>query len=414
MKNIFIAASPNIQKDDIGLIFKNLFQPWKWKKAESTREFEKEFEDYMNNGNGEFKALAFDSARSCFFLYLKAVGIGKGDEVIMPSFTCVVIVNSVLATGAKPVYVDTDPKTFNIDLDKLKEKVNEKTKAILVQHTFGIPVDVEKVRELVGENVKIIEDTAHILGGKTRDGRKFGVLGDASVHTFGIEKMMTTMRGGMVLVKDERVYESLKNKQAGLPNFSSLRIFVWLLNPIIWAIATPLYYVGIGKLTIGRIISKIGHKIGAMGNMVEDCEYGGCWPEWMPAKMPGVLATVGRNQLKKLDMFNEHRKRIAKIYDKELGLEFSKISGYTPLRYPILVENPREAQKALKKEHVILGNWYNKILFTDEKYLNELGFDKQKYPDVQMLAKKIINLPTFVGVDENDASMIAQKVLNYL
>lgn len=420
-KNIFIASSPNMERDDVWLAFKLLLQPWKWRDEKPVIEFEKQIENYLGvdvNGKGS-QAVAFDSARSAFYLLLKAYGIGEGDEVLMPSFTCVVVVNSVIHAGAVPVYVDIDPKTFNIDPADLARKFHPgKTKAILVQHTFGIPIDIEKVRSVVGPDVKIIEDLAHILGGEIAIAggkkQKFGTFGDAAILTFGIEKMISSVRGGMAVTKDEKIYQALKAEQKGLPDFFYSRILIWLVNPIIWAITNPLYYVGIGRVTFGRIVSKLGHLLGLMGNMMEKPEYSGGWPDWMPAKMPGALAEIGMKQLKKLDRFNDHRRKIAKVYDEVLGLDYSKQSGYTPLRYPILITEPGELQRTAKLHHIILGNWYGKILFTKEEYLPGLNFEKSQNPNTVQITEKIVNLPLYIKVTEEDAKKIGQLVKAYV
>lgn len=431
MKNLFIASNPNIEKDDLWLVFKLLFQPWRWRALEHVERFEKEVERYINKQqassnkhqvttskldtesltlNADFRAVAFDSARSSLALLLKEYGITSGDEVIVPSFTCVVVINAVLKVGATPIYIDTDSKTFNIDLEKLRAKVSSSTKAIIVQHTFGVAIDMEKVRNIVGKDVKVIEDVAHILGGENEKGLKYGTLGDAAILTFGIEKMITTLRGGMVLVKDEEIYKNLKLIQTQAPVYSLRRIFIWLCNPMIWAIATPLYYVGLKKFTIGRLISQIGHKLGLMGNMMEACEYKGEWPAWLPSRLPGAFAILGLNQLRKLDKFNTHRREIAEIYDEILGEKYSLNIGYTPLRYPVLVEEPAKVHKTLRDKHVILGNWYHKFLFTKPEFLEYLNFNPKEYPQTQYLTDHVINLPLNIKVGKEDAKQIAEVV----
>ncbi len=146
MKPIFIAASPNTEKDDLKLALKLLIQPWAWRKNDgSVKEFESKVSEYL----GGINAIALDSARSGFYLLLKAYGIGPGDEVILPSFSCLVIANPVLWVGAQPVYVDINKRTLNIDLEDLSRKISPKTKAVLVQHTFGLPVEIDKVRNIV-------------------------------------------------------------------------------------------------------------------------------------------------------------------------------------------------------------------------------------------------------------------------
>ncbi|HRN71030.1 MAG TPA: DegT/DnrJ/EryC1/StrS family aminotransferase, partial [Candidatus Woesebacteria bacterium] len=283
-------------------------------------------------------AVAMDSARSAFYLLLKAYGIGPGDEVILPSFSCLVIANPVIWVGAKPVYVDIDKETFNLSLEDLKKKVSSKTKVVLVQHTFGLPVELEKVRELVGKDVKIVEDIAHSLGGIYK-GHKIGTIGDAAVATFGIEKVISSVRGGMVLVKDDRIAEEIISEIKSAPHFSLVRIKIALLNPILWWLITPVYYIGIGKATIGRAFSFVAHKLGIMGIMIEKCEYDTQKPSWIPARMPSALARLGMNQFRKLDRFNNHRREIAGIYEEKFGaFKVDQNSKHNYLRYPLLVK----------------------------------------------------------------------------
>lgn len=409
MKPVFIAASPNTEKDDVRLALKLLFQPWKWRSDsnKSVQKFEKMVSDYHDGTN----AIALDSARSAFYLLLKAYGVGKGDEVVLPSFSCLVIANPVLWVGAKPVYVDIDPKTFNLDYEDLRRKVSSKTKAVLVQHTFGLPADMDKVRQIVGPNVKIIEDAAHSLGGEYK-GQKIGTIGDSAVLTFGIEKVISSVRGGMVLTKDERTANKIREMQSQLPEFSLIRIKIALLNPILWSLITPVYYLGIGKFTIGRIFSVIAHKMRIMGIMIEHEEYLTQKPSWLPARMPAALARLGMNQFKKLDRFNNHRREIAEIYSKELVVDYKapENSVHTYLRFPLLLEKEKleKFKQETKKAYVVVGDWYKTILYAPDSSLAKLGYKKGDTPNAEKVSKQIVNLPTGINVDRISAEKIAE------
>lgn len=408
MKPVFIAASPNTEKEDLKLALKLLFQPWNWRRNDSNV---KEFETQMSEYLGGINATAVDSARSGFYLLLKAYGIGPGDEVILPSFSCLVIANPVIWVGAKPVYVDINKKTLNIDLEDLSRKLSPKTKAVLVQHTFGLPVEIDKVRNIVGEKVKIVEDIAHSLGGMYK-GQKIGTIGDAAVATFGIEKVISTVRGGMVLTSDEKIAEILRQEQTNLPEFSMLRIKIALMNPVLWWSITPFYYLGFGKYTIGKAFSFFAHKLGIMGIMIEREEYNAQKPNWLPSRMPSALARLGKRQLAKTDRFNEHRREIAKIYSDTLGIKFPIDDKSTNiyLRFPVLVD-PKKRNGIIKeagKKHVVLGNWYRSILFAPESSLEKLGYKKGDTPNAEWVAERIINLPTGVNIAKEGASSLAK------
>lgn len=409
MRPVFIAASPNTEKDDVRLAWKLLFQPWNWRSDNnnSVKKFEKMVSDYHDGTN----AIALDSARSAFYLLLKAYGIGKGDEVVLPSFSCLVIANPVLWVGAKPVYVDIDQGNFNLDYEDLRKKITPKTKAVLVQHTFGFPVNIDKVRQIVGPNVKIIEDAAHALGG-TYKGQKIGTIGDAAILTFGIEKVISSVRGGMVLTKDSEAAQKIREMQIQLPDFSLIKIKIALLNPILWSLITPIYYLGIGKFTIGRMFSVIAHKMGIMGIMIEDEEYLTQKPSWLPARMPAALATLGMNQFRKLDRFNQHRREIAQIYSKALGIDYKtpENSTHTYLRFPLLLEkeNLEKFKQETKKARVVVGDWYKTILYAPDSSLAKLGYKQGDTPHAEGVSKKIINLPTGINVDKTAAEKLTE------
>jgi dTDP-4-amino-4,6-dideoxygalactose transaminase len=408
MRPVFIGASPNTEIDDIKLALKLLFQPWNWREDKGNSV--DKFEEMVSVYHGGINAVAMDSARSAFYLLLKAYGVGPGDEVILPSFSCLVIANPVIWVGAKPVYVDIDKETFNLSLNDLKTKVSGKTKVILVQHTFGLPVELEKVREIVGNDVKIVEDIAHSLGGMYK-GEKIGTIGDASVATFGIEKVISSVRGGMVLVKDDKIAEKIRSELKSAPHFSLVRIKIALLNPILWSIITPVYYIGFGKATIGRAFSFVAHKLGIMGIMIQKCEYDTQKPSWLPARMPSALAKLGMNQFEKIDRFNSHRREIAKIYEEKFGaFNLDENSKHNYLRYPLLVEPEKRASiyTIASKNHFVLGNWYKNILYAPDSSLAKLGYTIGDTPNAEWVAERIINLPTAGNVSTDGAKQLVR------
>ena len=409
MKPVFIAASPNTQFDDLILAFNTLISPWSWFNKNKVTRLEEKISKYHNG----FGAVAFDSARTSLYFLLQAYGIGEGDEVLLPAFTCLVVANPVLWAGAKPVYVDNG-SDFNIDLADLKRKVTPKTKAILLQHTFGKPVAIEQVRQIVGENVKIIEDTAHSLGGEYK-GRKIGTLGDAAILTFGIEKMVSSVRGGMALTDDLEVTEKLRIFQQDSKRFSRRRILVSLLNPIFWKLITPVYYLGFGKLTLGRIFAGVAHMFSLLGNMIEKSEYKAVKPKWFPAQLPGALAVLASHQFDKLAGFNEHRRNIAFIYQRKLDLKFdSHEYKHVYLRFPVLVAEREKLMRRAKKMHVVLGDWYKNILYSPPENLHYFGYKKGSCKLAESQAREIVNLPTGVNVTPVQAEKISDLVLEHI
>jgi dTDP-4-amino-4,6-dideoxygalactose transaminase len=163
-------------------------------------------------------ALAVTSCTTGLHLALAAIGIGPGDEVIVPAFTWVATANVVLYCGATPVFVDVDPLTFNIDINQIAGKISPRTKAIIPVHLFGLPADIDAIRSAIPPNVRIIEDGA-CAAGAIYKGRHAGGLGDAAVFSFHPRKSITTGEGGMLTTNDAALAEiadQLRNHGASI------------------------------------------------------------------------------------------------------------------------------------------------------------------------------------------------------
>lgn len=152
-------------------------------------------------------ALACSSCTTALHLILVAMGIGPGDEVIVPAFTWVATANVVVYCGATPVFVDIDPATFNLDPAKLHDKLTGKTRAIIAVHLFGLCADIDKIKD-AAPGIPIIEDAACAAGASYK-GRSAGTLGYAAAFSFHPRKSITTGEGGMVTCQDDAFAEKI-------------------------------------------------------------------------------------------------------------------------------------------------------------------------------------------------------------
>ena len=153
-------------------------------------------------------SLAVTSCTTGLHLALAAIGVGPGDEVIVPAFTWVATANVVLYCGAKPVFVDVCKETFNMDPNKVAEKVTAKTKAIIPVHLFGLCADIDAIKEQIPPHVKILEDAACAAGAKYK-GKYAGSLGDVASFSFHPRKSITTGEGGMVTTNDAELAKKM-------------------------------------------------------------------------------------------------------------------------------------------------------------------------------------------------------------
>lgn len=165
-----------------------------------------EFERAFAEMHGVETALAVTSCTTGLHLALASLGVGPGDEVIVPSFTWIATANVVLYCGAKPVFVDVDTSTFNINMEQALSKVSERTKAVIPVHLFGLCADIDALRAGLPDRVAILEDAACAAGAKLGD-RFAGGLGDIAAFSFHPRKSITTGEGGMVTTNDTALGE---------------------------------------------------------------------------------------------------------------------------------------------------------------------------------------------------------------
>ena len=156
-------------------------------------------------------AYAVCNGSAALELAVKAIGVGPGDEVIMPTFTIISCALAVVKAGATPVYVDADPLTWNMRVEDIEPLITERTKAIMAVHIYGLTVDLDPLIEIARKyNLKVIEDAAEVIG-QTYKGKPCGSFGDISTLSFYPNKHITTGEGGMVLVNDDHLGEKCKS-----------------------------------------------------------------------------------------------------------------------------------------------------------------------------------------------------------
>ena len=172
--------------------------------------FVKEFEEKMAARVSRRSGVAVTHGTAALEVAVQALDLHEGDEVIMPTFTIISCAEAVVRVGAKPVLVDCDAQTFNMCAEDVEKRITENTKAIMIVHLYGLPVDVDPILEIANKyNLKVIEDAAE-MHGQTYKGRPCGSFGNISIFSFYPNKHITTGEGGMVLTDDEALYERCK------------------------------------------------------------------------------------------------------------------------------------------------------------------------------------------------------------
>lgn len=405
------SADPSIDFRAKFTATKLLLQPWKWRSARKLEASEKEFADYF----GFSSAFGFNRGREALYILLKSLGIGKGDEVIVQAFTCEALIAGILWAGATPIYADID-ETFNLSPHTVRPKITGKTKALIVQHTFGIPAKIHELKKLCDkEDILLIEDIAHALGVKDHETEDYlGLIGIACFTSFGQDKKISAQGGGMLFTNDLELATKIKSQHSRLGFIPTTTALKKLLKTIIFYFALRLYYfAGLGKLLIflsrklglaGRPVEKVAsEKLSALTSSDE---------KRFVKKLHPLQAQLAAAQLKNFEDAEAHRNEISNVYIKNLDPHFTVKASQPFLRFPLLIEtaNKQETIKALKKARVLVGEWYTEPILRFGTDWQTLKYKPGTCKNVEAYNKKILNLPTHKLVSKSEAFKIANII----
>jgi len=418
MKPIFISLSPNFEKDDLKLAFYLLLKPWQWRQFNQK---EKELKEKIKNFLGLEKVFLFNSGRAGWLAILTALNLEKESEILIQGFTCNAVVNPIIWLGLKPVFVDIEEKTLNMDPEDLKKKITPKSKVVLVQHTFGKPADLETIVKICEKhNLFLIEDCAHCLGTYFQ-GRLVGTFGKAAFFSFGRDKLISSVFGGAVATNDNSLAQKIEEFQKKLNYPSFFWVFQQISHPILSEfLIKPLYSL---NNSLGKLVLIFLQKIGILSKSVSDEEKQGGKPNFLFFRMPGPLIVLLLHQWQKLNRFNDHRQRISKIYEDSLK-DISSIElpfqneKQSYLRYPLLVSQENDTDKILEKarqEKIFLDDgWRKRAVVPSDTSQEKMGYFKNFCPVAEKVSQKIINLPTHINISIEDAKKIVKFLKKHL
>lgn len=368
MKNKILLGPPHIDKSDVKAVCR-VVASGKLSLGEETEKFEKEMAQWL----GAKYAVAVSSGTTGLHLAVIANGIKMGDEVITSPFSFVASTNCFLYEKAVPKFVDINPETLNIDVNKIEAAITNKTKAILGVDVFGYPAEWKQIMQIAKKyNLKIIEDAAEALGARYY-GKKLGNLGHPTVFAFYPNKQMTTGEGGLLTTDDKKIYEMTK----GLANQGRDQDMQWLNHK----------YLGYNY------------------------------------RITEMAAALGRSQLRKLDQLLAKRKRAAEWYKKRL----IKIPGITLMKaddndhkrswfvYVIKLDQKFDRDLVIINlgEKGIPAKAYLPAIHL-QPYMKAYGFKPGDFPVCEAQSKTTLALPFYSSMTEKTVDKVCQTLAKIL
>jgi dTDP-4-amino-4,6-dideoxygalactose transaminase len=374
--------------------------------GDAIAEFERTFAQHV----GVRYAYSFCHGRVGLYGLLRSLGIGSADEVLLQAPTHIVVSNAIRYTGAQPVYVDCRLDNYNMDLEQAEQRITPKTKALVLQHTFGMPVDLDAALDLTRRHgITLIEDCVHALGA-TYDGRQVGSFGRAAFFSSEETKTISTTMGGMVVTDDPELAARLQGFQQ-----SCVRPSAWQTSRYILKLALYHWMTEPHVHQYMRAIYEFLGKRNPLPQPTTDEEIYGRRPAVYEQRLSNAQASLGLRQLRRLEGNVAHRRAIAAAYHKWLSASGFRVP--TPpvkadpafVRYPVWVEDPALTVRVARRR-ATLGTWFSSVL--EEADSPVCGdYEMGSCPRAEEAARHLVNLPTNPRVNEQDVEAIVSALM---
>lgn len=372
----------------------------------STEKYKKEIAAHLNASPKQISL--YWKGRVGLYALLKAMGIGKGDEVILPAFTCVVVPNAILYLGATPVYVDISGDHLNTTFAHIKEKVTPNTRCILVQNTFGLSSEVDNIAAFAKDHsIYTIEDCTHGFGGSF-NGKPNGTYCDAAFYSTQWNKPFSTGVGGFSLLNNHVLEKRLKevNQELISPSLKQRKTLGMLIRGRKFMLYDSTYW---PLLRLYRSWSKTGAVVGS--STITELETIDL-PEGYFMASSTEQEKVGIQSLKSLHEFSKLRQKSGLIYNEfmrkhgQWNYPDSDLPNHSFLKYPVFVKDRMQFMQKAEKAKVRLGDWFLSPIHPVTENYQLWQLDPQQFPKAKFYSNHILNLPT----DTKNA----QKVLRFL
>lgn len=362
-------------------------------------------------------ACSFWKGRVALCAILKALGIGNGDRVLTPGYTCFVVPSAILLTGSVPVYADIDPRTYTVSVKTLEAAYNARVKAVLVQHTYGIPANQLAILHWARrKGVTVIEDCAHVHGSRYRDEDgswiPVGTASDAAFFSSQWTKPVSTGLGGWMYTSNPQLkadVQRFRDEECVSPSWSDTSLLA--LQVLARAVFSSSWAYWLAKSAYQGLYRR-GLLIGTSSPQ----ELRGDRDAQYAKRMSRFQHWVLRRRLADSRVI-QHRRDLKRLYDEALAtaglpcVDIPDNADAVLLRYPVRIENKARAIAEARRRWIELGDWYRQPVDPPgESCNNNFGYVRDTCPEGERAAREVVNLPMHLGIGERQA----EKIVNFL
>lgn len=364
--------------------------------------------------------ITFWKGRVALYGALKSLGIGPGDSVIVPGYTCAMVPAAVVFLGSKPIYADIDPRIYSPSLgsysDAFEANPRARIKALILQHTYGIPGDSIQIAAWArAQGMAVIEDCAHSVGTRYCDERgtwqDVGNAGDVAIFSSQWSKPISTGLGGWAVTRNKNLAGRIARfceEECCNPSAREVSFLAGQLLGRSFASSPRSYWMA---AEVFRRLARMGLFIGTN----DEGEFEGKMPERYAKKMSALQEWLLRKRMTSTALL-VRRRNLKRVYDQALqssGFPVLHAAAYADpvlLRYPIRVRNKAEVISKAQKHHIELGDWFNHPLHPREANAEAFGYRFGSCKEGERAADEVVNLP----MSERTTEKIARRAVEFL
>lgn len=345
----------------------------------------------------------YGAGRMACYALLDAMNLRDGDEIIMPGYNCVVIPNAIRFAGLVPIYVDIRETDYNIDVDRIERAITPRTKAIVVQHSFGIPADMDALMEIARRTgLPLIEDCAHALGA-TLDGRQLGTIGYAGFYSTEATKMFSTEKGGILATADrdlasklDAAYDKTPFRPEAYERAMARRFALRAVIGNRWlnAALAPAY--------LADSLSGIRWFWKVLNYDRDDyaAELHGERSNPYPCRLGNLMAYAGTRQLERFAADLQRRQRLVEALESILPAKGARLPVYDKqrarpswVRFPFLVDDRDAWMSRITRLGIEPGTWLNDPIHPVGSNCDFVMYRRGSCPVAERVARTILNVP---------------------